>query len=169
MKTEERISISCTELVPVIREVLAKGGTFVLLVTGSSMLPLLKHLKSEVRLISPEVRLPKLYEIVFFMRDEKTYVLHRIVRCTEDGRFIINGDAQNWTETIDPEQIIGVVDQVKRSRRWISCDTAGYRIGVRLWVHLRPLRPIYFFIRRIAGKCLKILRFFISRKNRQIK
>lgn len=150
MKIAEQVGVSSAQLIPVIREVLAANGTFDLTVTGSSMLPTLKHLKSSVRLLDPSVREPKPYDIVLFERSEGICVLHRIVKRMEGGRFLINGDAQNWTETIDRRQIIGVVSELKRTRRWISCDALWYRAYGKLWAEMKLLRRIYFFMWRFA-------------------
>lgn len=139
---------SAEELVPVIREVLEAGGAFTLKVTGYSMTPTLKHLRDQVQLVSPAVRPARTGEIVFFEREGGVFVLHRIIGVLPEGRLLINGDAQNWTESILPEQIIGVVNRMERRGRWISCDRPFYRMWVKVWGTLRPLRPFLLRKRR---------------------
>lgn len=148
---------SAEELVPVIREVLEAGGAFTLKVTGFSMTPTLKHLRDQVQLVSPDVRPPRTGEIVFFDRGTGVYVLHRIIKQLPDGQLRINGDAQDWTECIRREQIIGVVSRIERRGRWISCDAPVYRGWVKVWGLTRPVRPFLFRMRRGAGRILKCL------------
>ena len=58
---------------------------------------------------------------------------------------------------IEPGQIIGVVDSIRRGRRWISCDAPAYRVYVKMWGKIKPLRPARFLICRTLGKIVGIV------------
>lgn len=147
---KEAIQVLAIEtLAPVIREVVASGGAFPLVVTGRSMTPTMKHQRDKVFLVSPKQRTPKKKDIVLFQREDGTYVLHRIIGGDQQGRLRINGDAQCWTEWITSEQIIAVVDAVERKGKQFSCDSKKYRCYVWIWGFSRPFRPLLFRINRL--------------------
>ncbi len=128
------------ELVRVILD--AEDHTVIpLLVTGSSMAPMLLDRRSVVYLERNRAYVPRRGDILLFCRPDGTVVLHRLVKCLEDGQLLINGDAQAWTETIFPEQIVARVVRFRRKRRERSVEGLGYRLYVRLWMPLRPLHP----------------------------
>lgn len=137
------------QLLELIRTSLAVSGRFVLTVTGNSMAPTLHHLRDQVELLPPEVRPPKPGEIVLFHRSCGGCILHRILR-RKKGLFLINGDAQGWTEQIRPDQVIAVVGRFCRSGKWISCDAPRYRVYQTLWQMLYPWRA--FISRRRAAR-----------------
>ncbi|MGM9533790.1 MAG: S24/S26 family peptidase, partial [Intestinibacter sp.] len=97
---DKNTSYSEKDLVPIMEEVIQSGGSCKLKVTGYSMTPTLRHLKDSVVLVSPEKRQPKKNEIVFIKRDTGKHVLHRIRKIIDDQSFIMNGDAQQWTEVV---------------------------------------------------------------------
>ena len=137
-------------LVPILQETLEQGSSFVLVVTGSSMLPTLCSRVDKVELVSPRVRPVRKGEIVFFRRSTGEYILHRVLRKEQDS-LCINGDAQVWTENILSQQVIGVVNRFTRKGRWISCNSWGYRVYVAAWRLVKPLRPAIFRLRGLFG------------------
>ena len=90
----ESMCMAGRDVVPEIREILKMGGRFELLVSGSSMSPTLKDQRDSVLLAAPQGALNR-NDILFFMRGDGSYVLHRMVGRDSDGRLIMNGDAQN--------------------------------------------------------------------------
>lgn len=153
--TNAHVSFYGHEIVPLIREILREGGSFDLTVSGTSMFPTLKPERDQVRLVFPNWKEMDKYPILFFQRDNGTYVLHRMIRKTPEGLLKINGDAQVWTEQIRPDQAIGVVNAIRRKGRWISVKNPWYGLYVMFWRGIRPLRPGYFWARRIAGRLLR--------------
>lgn len=150
---ETRQVLAIEELAPVIFDVVESGGTFPLVVTGTSMTPTLHPQRDKVFLVSPKTRPPKKKDIVLFQREDGTYVLHRIIGINKNGNCKINGDAQTWTEQITPEQIVAVVDAVERKGKRFSVDSKKYRSFVTLWRWSRPCRPFLFRVNRfLRGK-----------------
>ena len=152
---DKNTSYSEKDLVPIMEEVIQSGGSCKLKVTGYSMTPTLRHLKDSVVLVSPEKRQPKKNEIVFIKRDTGKHVLHRIRKIIDDQSFIMNGDAQQWTEVVRFNQVIGVVDSFYRGELEVSCDNIKYKTYVKLWVLCKPIRPLIFRFRNLVRKVIK--------------
>ena len=138
------------QLIETMRKTTASGGVFPMRVMGYSMNPTLGHARDTVYLVSKENRPAKPGEILFFMRPDGSGVLHRLIRILPDGSFLMNGDAQCWTETIHSEQVIAVVSHFIRKGTDISCDGCLYRFYVRLWGIFRPMRPAIGKVIRLA-------------------
>ena len=152
---DKNTSYSEKDLVPIMEEVIQSGGSCKLKVTGYSKTPTQRHLKDRVVLVSPEKRQPKKNEIVFIKRDTGKHVLHRIRKIIDDQSFIMNGDAQQWTEVVRFNQVIGVVDSFYRGDKEVSCDNIKYKIYVKLWVLCKPIRPLIFKFRNLVRKVIK--------------
>ena len=149
---ETRQVLAAEALAPVIFDVVENGGTFPLTVTGTSMRPTLHPHRDKVFLVSPKQRTPRKKEIVFFQRDDGAYVLHRIVGTNKTGKLKINGDAQTWTEWIQPEQVIAVVDAIERKGKYFSVDSNKYQRFLTLWGLCRPIRKIVFSVHSFLGR-----------------
>ena len=143
------------DIVPIMEEVIKSGGSCKLRVTGYSMNPTLRHLKDSVVLVSPQKREPLKNEIVFIKRDSGKHVLHRIIKIIDNDCFIMNGDAQQWTEVVRFDQVIGVVESFYRDEKLISSDNKKYKIYMRLWVLIKPIRPLFFKSRNLIKKIIK--------------
>ena len=143
-------SVPMEELYKVILTQLENGGRARLTVTGRSMLPLLRAYRDAVELI-PISAQQKKGQIVLYRRASGQFVLHRIVRLTEDG-YICCGDNEAVREPVSHSQLLAVVDGLVRKGKRISMDNFSYRLYVALWVGLFPLRGLYIKIRRWCGK-----------------
>lgn len=143
----EQRAVPGAQAVPRMEEILSSGGRCGLTVTGSSMVPFLRHERDTVVLAPATGELLTPGRILFFQRQDGTYILHRLRRVEKDGSFCICGDAQRWTERIRPEQVIGVVVAVRRqSGRVVDCGGFFWRLCSALWYPTRPLRPLLFRI-----------------------
>lgn len=118
------------------------GSVIPLMVTGSSMLPFLLDRRSVVYLKKDNGYQPRRGDIVLFMRTDGSWILHRISRLLPNGRLLINGDAQAWTETITPQQIVARVVRICRRKRTFSTDHFFYRLLSRMWMPLRFIHPL---------------------------
>lgn len=118
------------------------GFVIPLLVTGTSMLPFLLDRRSVVYLEKDRSYQPKRGDIVLFLRPDGAWVLHRVVRLLPNGKLLINGDGQAWTETIMPQQIMARVVRICRRKRIFSTENVIYRVLSRMWMPLRPIHPI---------------------------
>lgn len=139
----ETTTLSPAEALPRICRELAEGRACRLVVTGSSMLPLLRHKKDAVILSAPERTLHR-GDILFYLRGENVCVLHRVHRVEADGTLLMCGDAQTALEPIRPEQIIAQVTAVERSGKRMECSALSWRMVSAIWQAMRPLRPTLF-------------------------
>lgn len=117
------------------------------LVTGTSMTPFLRHRRDTVYIRGiRHCTQPREGDILLFYRaDNKTLILHRICRRYRDGSVLVNGDAQTWTEHVQPAQMLGIVMQISRAGgKPFSANRLDQRILRKLWKWLRPVRPCLF-------------------------
>ena len=149
------------EIVPIMEEIIKSGGQCKLRVTGYSMTPILKHLRDSVILTSPQNRAIKKGEIVFIQRDTGQYVLHRVLKIIDDETFVMNGDAQQWTEIVKNKQVIGVCSKIIRKDKEISCDNLLYKLIIKVWQCSMPIRHIIF-------KANSLCKGFIHKLNRYL-
>lgn len=148
----EKKTVRLSEMLPVIEETLAAGGTVKLPITGTSMLPLLRAGRDTV-MLSPVTGDLQKFDIPFYRRRDGAFVLHRIVACTADNTYTLCGDNQWVLEGgIRAEQIIGVVSEITRNGKTFSVNSKKYKRYVRIWHRLLPLRK---YIVKLRGKLQK--------------
>lgn len=147
MKTR---TVPMESIVELIQLQLAHGQRANLVVTGSSMLPMLHHRRDSV-LLAPAGTDLKKGEIILYRRENGKYILHRVIAVTDSG-YICSGDNQVDREPVTQEQIIAVVVGFTRKGKFRQTDAFFYRLYTALWVELFPLRRYYLVIRRRIGR-----------------
>ena len=140
--------------------VLRSGKSIEMAVLGWSMYPLIVYGRDRVVLAPVKGRRLKRLDIVLFRRKGSILVLHRIAKCrrTSDGKnvYYIVGDNQKELEgPVAEEDICGVVTKVIRNGRKISVKDPLYIASVRVWMFLRPVRPV---ISKVVSRVKKSLR-----------
>lgn len=146
-------------VMPQILQILLRGESCLLTVTGCSMIPFLRHKRDSVLLSAPKRADIAVGRIVLFQRLDGSFILHRIRRIRKDGSLLICGDAQSWTEVISPSQILAVVTAVQRETgRMVPVRSLRWRVASALWYPTRPFRrwmvPLCIKIWTIIGKKL---------------
>ena len=141
MDGKKRVKLE--ELLPIIEEKLSAGGTVVLPITGTSMLPLL---------VAGAVLPLEKDAIPFYRRNDGAFVLHRKVGEDENG-YVMCGDNQ-WVmeHGITDKNIIGEVAFITRKGKTFSVSSRRYRLYVKLWKLLFPVRKYIVKIRGKLGK-----------------
>lgn len=150
MENINKKKISLDEIYPIIKEKIDNNGTVQLPITGTSMNPLLYWGRDTVELVKCDS--PQKYDIIFYRRDDGHFVLHRIVGKNEKG-FILCGDNQIKKEyEITEKHIIAVVKSITRNGKTFSVNKNSYKLYVRIWTFILPLRNIILVpIRKIKG------------------
>lgn len=144
--------INLAEMLPLIEEVLANGGTFSLTVTGGSMYPFLTGGRDRVTL-SPVPQRLRRNDLPLYRRSDGALVLHRIVKIGRDGTYAACGDHQWVPERgLRHEQMLALATQYVRKGRHLTDRNILYRLYRTLWTWLLPLRPCIFFLRGLAGR-----------------
>lgn len=133
-----------------IREVLASGGEFRLYPHGTSMLPLLRQGIDSVALRSLD-RLPQKFDILFYQRNDGSYILHRVKEVTDKG-LVLWGDNHTMLEYgITEENIIGYAARIFRGDKELDYQSPGYRLYLWLWQFKairRMLLPVAYYFRK---------------------
>ena len=138
------------QALPQISAILARGGRCRLVVTGTSMLPFLRH-KQDAVILAPLSGPVRRGDILFYLRAGGQPILHRVVKLCDDGTLLLCGDAQVALEPISPAQVMGRVEQMQRGEKLFSVSSPAMRLGGELWMLLRPVRPYLLAAARKLG------------------
>ena len=143
------------DLTPFIQEVIGKGQSLKITVTGNSMFPLFSHMRDTVTL--KQASHYKKYDIILYQRSNGELVLHRIVK-KKGEVFFLCGDNQTMQEhPIYPDQVIARVTEFTRKGKNRSVSHALYRLYSFFWCLNLPLRkPVLLF-------ALKLRRWFLEK------
>ena len=145
-------AIGADEMMPILRESIAAGGSVTIPVRGVSMLPILKEGRDSV-ILSPIEKDLRKRDVVLYQRADGSYILHRIAQIGESYTCI--GDAQFVFEKgIAYPQMIAVVTAIRRGDREIRVTAPIYRLCSALWCASRPLRH---FAKRARRKLCRML------------
>jgi hypothetical protein len=128
------------DVMPTIKELLAKGQPVRLYPKGVSMLPMLRQGIDSV-LLSPVQGKLKKYDLPLYQRKNGKYVLHRIVKAGETYTCI--GDNQYTYESgVRQEQLIAVVTGYYRDEQYRPVNSFWHKFYCRFWHFTR--RPRHF-------------------------
>ncbi|MDO4621524.1 MAG: S24 family peptidase [Eubacteriales bacterium] len=125
-------------------------GVLPLVCSGSSMTPTFRNNRTILYLRYGKPAAVASGDVLLFKRTDGTPVLHRVLRIIRRNSrtlYEMNGDAQNWTETIEETQIIGYVVGYRRNGtgdKLVQTSDRFYKLRVRLWRILMPVRPLLF-------------------------
>lgn len=142
---------------------LARSGYITYTNVGVSMLPLLRENRDIMRI---ERKAWQRYDAVLFRRPgvagRGRYIVHRILRVNPDGSCWIVGDNMTEGETVQREDILGVLTGVYRDGRMVELNNMGYRLYVALWCRPWPLRfavlGVTHFCRRVLSRLKRAVR-----------
>lgn len=124
---------------PVLIDIIKSGKDVSVTVTGSSMAPFLAHLRDSI-IVSPPPRQFHRGDMVFFQRQDSSYVMHRIHHLKE-GKLYLVGDNQTEIEgPIDPEQVFGIVRKVIRNGKLLQKGDFWWDFFEKAWIRIVPLR-----------------------------
>lgn len=124
---------------PVLIDIIKSGKDVSVTVTGSSMAPFLAHLRDSI-IVSPPPRQFHRGDMVFFQRQDSSYVMHRIHHLKE-GKLYLVGDNQTEIEgPIDPEQVFGIVRKVIRNGKLLQKGDFWWVFFEKAWIRIVPLR-----------------------------
>lgn len=100
---------------PLIDEEFENGEPFIFKPNGVSMLPFIKGGRTDV-CVEKYTGGAKKHDIVFFIREDGKYVMHRIVKIYDDS-FGVCGDNQWWVEKVYEKQIFAIVTSVAGKKK----------------------------------------------------
>ena len=126
---------------PVLIDLLERGESVCLTITGQSMTPFLVHGRDQIRFQKPDRTLQR-GDMAFFRRATGEYIMHRICRSDEHGYFFLGDNQQSIEGPIPPEQVFGLIIQVCRKGRWIGPGDFWWDFFAGPWLTLLPCRPL---------------------------
>lgn len=137
---------------PVIQEILDKGTSARITVTGMSMYPFLRENIDSVELSSAKCLDIRRGDIVMVLRDSNQYVMHRVIKVEKDCFYIV-GDAQQSIEgPLNYNQIIAKITAVWRKDKKIDCFNAWWNFLSNFWMILLPFRGVIIKSYRILRR-----------------
>jgi hypothetical protein len=131
-------------------EAIEKYGFYIATPIGTSMMPLLRERIDTVKLVAPNNI--KKHDVVLYMRNDKTLVLHRIIRINKE-EFTMCGDNQCVLEKhVKRSQIIAVMEGFYRGEEYFPITNKKYQKYVRKIIFKRPFKYIKYLIKKILTK-----------------
>ncbi len=121
-----------------VEQVLLQDGVFVSTTSGVSMWPLFRDRRDTIVVTKPNGRLKK-YDVPLYRRGNE-YVLHRIVNVLPDSYVICGDNCLAKEHGITDADIVGVLTEFYRGDKHYTVADIRYRVYVRVWVALYPLR-----------------------------
>ena len=137
-------------------DILKRDGFLVYKTRGVSMEPMLRDGKDVVVLKKPGGRL-KLFDVPLYRRRDRRFTLHRII-AVRDNDYVIRGDNTFVKEYVPRSDVVGVLTEFKRKGKNHTVDETGYRVYVRVWHFIYPLRRVLHKLRRFGGKIKRALK-----------
>ena len=128
-------------------DLLARDGKLVYRTRGVSMEPMLRQNRDLVVIRVPSARLQR-FDVALYRRGD-AYVLHRVIKVKPD-HYLIRGDNTYIMETVPDTAVIGVLTGFQRKGKLHDVTEPGYRLYVRFWHGIYPLRLAYILLRRLA-------------------
>ena len=130
-------NVYLTDAIDVIKEILEGGGEFRMYPRGTSMLPLIVPEEDSVVLKKRSGTPVKKGDIAFYQRSNGQFVLHRVMKKSRDGTYVMCGDNQITLEKgVLSQQIIGYVDRIYKKENCLSFDSFRYKIYVFFWTFM---------------------------------
>lgn len=118
-----------------IEQLVERGESFEIVVTGYSMLPLLGYGRDRIILHRTTDTEDIMRRAAMFRMADRRIIVHRVIRI-ENGVVTLQGDGNiQQTEQCRRSDIIGVVDSVIRQNgKRVSCTSRWWRIRERIWL-----------------------------------
>lgn len=136
------------DLVPILKDTLAKNKDFIMPVRGTSMLPFIYETNQVILTKPSDLRKN---DIIFYQRDDGHFVLHRIYKKKKDY-FVLLGDNQTQLEyPIYDKQVLAKVKAVKRKNKIDYLNKFSYKLYLFFWHNLLIRRIFFPLTRRIKN------------------
>ncbi len=139
---------------------LNEKGMVVFVPRGNSMWPMLKNNHQSV-IILPKTNPIKVYDVIFYVRKDGSYVLHRVL-AEKNGQYAVCGDSQIELETVSNDQIIGVMKGFYKGKKFIEATDEKYLRKVEKWYKNKSRRKavlkFFHFRVKVKKRLLRILK-----------
>lgn len=133
-------------------DVIEKHGVLIYGNVGDSMMPLVKQGRDRLVIVRKPAGQLKKYDVPLYRRDNGQYVLHRIVRVTDDAYVMLGDNRWALEYGITDRQIIGVLSAVIRKGRTAPVSSLQYRCYVFLWCRFLWLRRALVWVLQLQHR-----------------
>ena len=134
-----------------IENILAREGVYVSTTVGVSMWPMLRNRRDTIVVEPLAGRRLQRFEVPLYRRGD-AYVLHRCIEVHPDSYTMLGDNCLEKERGIDEGRVIGVLAGFYRGDRRIDMDGWAYRVYVRIWYALYPVRRLIKRLRMVAGR-----------------
>ncbi len=140
-----------------IKTLLETEGRFVGTTAGVSMRPMIISGR-DVVVIEKKMHRLKPLDVALYMRNNKDYVLHRVLEVTSSG-YVIRGDNCYYDEIVKEEDVIGVLTQYFKKEKPVMVEDKKYLRYVKR--RLFWYKPRKFFVliklklKKVAKRIIK--------------
>ena len=125
-----------------IERVLNQGQEIQLKPQGYSMYPMIIPGRDEAIIRSADHSRLKKGDVVLYRRESGILVLHRIYKRKKDEFYMVGDNQKEVEGPLVKEQIKGILTGFIRNGKYISVKNPVYILASRLWLFLRPVRPL---------------------------
>ncbi len=132
---------------------------------GISMWPFLKNHGQSVIVEKKKGRLNAL-DVAFYQRDNKSYVLHRVISVLPDG-YVMCGDSQFTLEKVEEDSVFGVMTGFYKGKSLINARDEKYLKKVERWYKRKTYRKIRLKFFYLSVRVKNKLKRIFSRKNKK--
>lgn len=138
---------------------LEKFGVISFVPKGNSMYPTLKNKGQSVCIKKKEKRLEK-FDVGFYLRENGTFVLHRVLEVLEDG-YVMCGDSQFYLEKIGEDKVFGYLTHYYKGKNLVEVD-GEHKKKIAKFYKRKTRRKIrvksYLFLQRVKNKLKRIFK-----------
>lgn len=132
-------TVDTQSYISMLQGLVEEGHAVQIVISGGSMLPFLAHGRDTIFFEKPR-RVLRKGDMVFYRRDNGSYVMHRVCRVKPEGLYIV-GDAQIEIEgPVRPEQVFAVVTAVRRKGKMLGPGSFWWEFFEHIWIRVVPLR-----------------------------
>ena len=142
-----------------IEKLLAEGKTIQIKPRGYSMYPLFVPGRDEAVIAPADVSLLKRGDVVLYRREGSILVLHRIWKRKKDAFYMVGDNQREIEGPLCAGQIKGVMTGIIRKGKYFPVEDTLYRITSRIWLCIRPLRPV---ISKTAAGIKRFFKFYFT-------
>ena len=141
MEKQNKIrEVDIHEYLPILIDIIKTDKDVSLLISGGSMAPFLCHKRDTIIISKPKGMFHK-GQMVFYIRDNGQYVMHRIHHIDKEGNLFIVGDNQTDIEgPIRQNQVFGVIHKVIRKGKVLKKGDFWWDFFEKVWIRIVPLR-----------------------------
>lgn len=136
-----------------LEEGIAEKGEVMVCTAGYSMWPMLRNRKDMV-IVEKVTRPLKKHDVPVYRAPSGKVIMHRIIKITPEGKYIIRGDNLYSNEYyVNDDNIIAVLKEFYRGGKRCVCATSkAYKVYVFCVRVTYPVRFVLHKIRRLLSK-----------------